>query len=249
MNIRESMRNYLQKAGEEHYVEDIRIGLGYSAVKLQNQKTGLANTFVETAPKGCNKFQGDLCLRIPPASELLELLDSSDVISSALGLAAANALGNTWEKKLRTGDILEYLTLYSSDRLAMVGNFAPMLPRLKQMVHKVEVFERIAREQDGIIPIERGNEIIPECDVALITSTSIINNTIQELLKLTENCREVVLLGASTPLTPQVFKGTPVTLLSGILIPDPEKILKVVSCGGGMQVFKSLIQKVNIPVP
>ena len=59
----------------------------------------------------------------------------------------------------------------------------------------------------------------------------------------------MVLLGASTPLIQEAFQGTPVTMLSGILVPDPEKILKIVSCAGGMQVFKSLIQKVNLPVP
>ena len=248
MNIRESIRNCVQLSGENPCVEDIRIGLGYSAVKLQDQRTGLANTFVETSPQGCSKFQGDLCLRNPPVSEILEFLESSNIIACALGLAAANALSNTWKENLCTGDILEYLPLYSTDRLAMVGNFAPMLPKLQKIVHRVDVFERISRQQEGILPIEKGSEIIPKCDVAFITSTSIINGTIDEVLPLTESCREVVLLGASTPLAPEVFKNTPVTRLSGILVPAPEKVMKIVSCGGGMQVFKNLIQKVNISV-
>ena len=248
IRIRESLQNHFRERSEKLCVEDIRIGLGYTAIKLQNQQIGLANTFVEQAPQGCSKFNGKLCLRNPPAWEILQYLNYSDPISSALGLAACNALIHVEKESLRCGDIVEDLSLYPSDKLAMVGNFAPILSKLKQKAGRVYVFERISREERGLIPIEQGREIIPHCDVAFITSTSIINKTIDELLKLTQNCRDVVLLGASTPLAPQVFQNTPVTQLSGILVPDPEKILKIVSCGGGMQVFKNLIQKVNISV-
>jgi hypothetical protein len=53
------------------------------------------------------------------------------------------------------------------------------------------------------------------------------------------------MLGASTPLLPEVFAHTPVTVLSGIIVTHPENILQIVSEGGGMQLFKKNIDKVN----
>jgi hypothetical protein len=41
---------------------------------------------------------------------------------------------------------------------------------------------------------------LPRCQVALLTSTSIINHTLENLLNAAHSCRDVTLLGASTPL-------------------------------------------------
>jgi uncharacterized protein (DUF4213/DUF364 family) len=82
--------------------------------------------------------------------------------------------------------------------------------------------------------------------VALLTSTAIINRTADRLLTLVDVCREVVFLGASTPLAPSVFEGTGVTMLSGVTVVDAKTILQIVSEGGGMRLFKSSVQKVNL---
>jgi len=87
---------------------------------------------------------------------------------------------------------------------------------------------------------------MPRCLV--ITSTSIVNQTIDRLLEAACNCREVVLLGASTPLVPPAFAGTPVTLLSGVVVLDPGEILRRVSEAGGTRSFKGHVQKLNFPL-
>jgi uncharacterized protein (DUF4213/DUF364 family) len=56
----------------------------------------------------------------------------------------------------------------------------------------------------------------------------------------------VVLLGASTPLSPASFAGTPVTMLSGVVVTQPAGLLQTVSEGGGMQVFKQDVRKVSM---
>lgn len=73
-------------------------------------------------------------------------------------------------------------------------------------------------------------EGLRNCAIALITSTAIINNTLDELLDAASDCREVVVLGPSTPLFPDAFIGMPVTLLSGVEVISDE-ILGVVSEG------------------
>jgi uncharacterized protein (DUF4213/DUF364 family) len=49
--------------------------------------------------------------------------------------------------------------------------------------------------------IEKIPSVLPDCEVVLITATSIINETIDDILVHAGNCKYVALLGHSTPLT------------------------------------------------
>jgi hypothetical protein len=69
-----------------------------------------------------------------------------------------------------------------------------------------------------------------------------------EFLHAAAGCREVVVLGATTPLLPAAFKHTPVTCLSGVVVTSPAEVLRVVSSAGGMRQFKGYVQKVNLPL-
>ena len=84
--------------------------------------------------------------------------------------------------------------------------------------------------------------------MALITSTTIINDTVDELLEAARDCRELVLLGPSTPLIAEAFEGTAVTWLSGITVDDADGLLRVVSEGGGTRFFRPFVTKWNIPL-
>jgi len=83
--------------------------------------------------------------------------------------------------------------------------------------------------------LERGDPLraLGDCDVALITATTIINHTLGGILEATGEAREVVILGPSTPYIPAAFLGTPVTLLAGSVVLDLGKARRVVSEGGG----------------
>ena len=116
---------------------------------------------------------------------------------------------------------------------------------LKKRVAEVMVFEKVSNVGGGFYPAEDAQKLLPGCQVALLTATALINRTIDGLLSLVGNCREVVILGSSTPLMAKAFAGTPVTQLSGIIVTDPDGIQQVVSEGGGTQMFKGLVKKVN----
>jgi hypothetical protein len=144
------------------------------------------------------------------------------------------------------GDITEHIRVGPEEKVGMVGNFAPMLPRLREMSSSIMIFEQIERKQGNLLPEKEAYRLLPQCQVALITSTSILNHTIEKILQAARSCREVILLGASTPLIPEVFAGTSVTFLSGIIITRPLELLRIVSEGGGMPLFKKNVKKVNL---
>ena len=89
---------------------------------------------------------------------------------------------------------------------------------------------------------------LPRCDIAVITSTALILGELGGLLEATRDCREVAIVGASTPLIPEVFGPFGVTLLSGITVTDGPGILQIVSEGGGMGFFGGRVRKVNVTV-
>ena len=93
---------------------------------------------------------------------------------------------------------------------------------------------------------EEALEQLPSCDVAVITSTALVLGDMDSLLEAAAGCREIALVGASTPLVAPVFAAHGVTLLSGVTVRDPERILQIVSEGGGMGLFGKAVRKVNI---
>ncbi len=231
-------------AGEAR-VSDVRIGLGYTAVSLSTGRCGVAYTFRDEARGGCSAFAGIRPLAGRPAADLLALLESGDPIEAAVGLACANALANRGDAEHLGGDVLEHIGVGAADNVAMVGNFAPLVEEIERRSRSLTIFERIEQPSGRLRPEKEALEALPRCDIAIITATAIINRTVDDLLAAAANAREVVILGASTPLVPEVFAGK-ATVLSGVVVKNPDGVLRVVSEGGGMRQFGPHIRKVSI---
>jgi uncharacterized protein (DUF4213/DUF364 family) len=246
--IHRKIKEHIMPRAKGIKVRDVRIGLGYTAVFLENGQAGVALTFHQNLTRGCTVFHGMHPLAGRAADELLSFLESSDKIEMAVALATANALANTMRGDLLEGDITEHIRVGPEEKVGMVGHFAPMVPRLREMSSSILIFEQIEQKQGDLLPEEEAYRLLPQCQVALVTSTSILNRTVEKILHAARSCREVILLGASTPLVPEVFAGTCVTFLSGIIVTRPLELLRIVSEGGGTPLFKKNVRKVNLPL-
>jgi uncharacterized protein (DUF4213/DUF364 family) len=245
MRVSERIKDHLEnKAGIR--VKDVRVGLRYTAVLLENGRAGVAFTFSDGMTREWPILEGLHPLGGRRASDLLALLGSRNKIEMAVGLATANALASIPEHGFLHGDALEYLHITFEDKVGMVGYFAPVVPRLRNLTSHVTIFEQDRDRGEGCFPAEDAYKLLPECDVAMITSTAILNHTIDKLLDSARSCREVALMGPTTPLLPAVFDQTPVTLLSGVKVSRPGEILRIVSEGGGIRLFKDHVMKVNL---
>jgi len=228
-------------------VRDVRIGVRYTAVAV-GRGCGVAYSVSEQPVRSCAHFDGARPLAARSGADLIRFLRSPHPVETAVGLAAANALANRARSDLTEGDILEFVRLNPGDDVAMVGHFGPLVAPVKARVRSLRILERVQRPQGDLIPVERAPEVLGSSQVALITSSSLINHSIDVLLEEAENCREVVLLGASTPLVPEAFRGTPVTCLSGIVVEDTKSVLRVVGEAGGMRQLSPFVRKVNLPL-
>ncbi len=181
------------------------------------------------------------------------LPDLGDLLERTVGLAAANALFNTVDAA-RTcadwlcteGDLLDVLELTKDDRVGMVGFFAPLAPVIRQRAGELIIFEDNADRADGLMPGHKAAELLPTCSVAIITATSIINKSFEQLAAAAGPCRVKAVLGPSTPLVPGIFKDYGVTHLSGLIASDPQQVMRVVSEAGGARDFMKWSKKINL---
>jgi uncharacterized protein (DUF4213/DUF364 family) len=225
-------------------VEDVRIGLGYVGVKVAEKGLGLAALLTNELRPGCSKLKMAGTLAGSPASRLLKLLlEGSNPLEKALGLATANALFCP-ESLPEEEDAIDLMRLTPEDRIAMVGWFPPLVKRIRERGLKLSVIERDERRFE--IPDDATRErILKECTVAIITATSIVNDTLEETLQRLENTRHVTILGPSTPLCEGVFRGTPVNHLGGSMVTDIKRVLQIISEGGGTPEMRPYLRFVN----
>lgn len=227
-------------------IKDVRAGLGYTCVQLEDSSCGLAYTFRNELGNCCSILNdaGNLIGRY--GSELIPWAKSRNRLMAAIGLATINAVLNSPHVNWDTGNIISALDVNPSDTFGMVGAFRPILNVIKNKTSNIFVFEQVATKMNGVYPEDSIPSLLPKCDVVVITATSIINHTIDEVLANCKSAREVCLVGPSTPLCPELFKLFNVTILAGTVVKNPELVLQIVSQGGGTMSMKPAIKKVLV---
>ncbi len=240
--IEDRLFRFVEGEAYKRTVADVRIGLGYTAVMLDNGLTGLAWTPPREG-SGCTHLDRREFLAGCPALELLGFLDSSELLMRAIGFATVNALladEALRPREISGEDALALLEVGDADRVAMVGYFGPLVPKLRQKGCRLDIIEK-NRALEGTVDPDRADEILAGCDVAIITATSLVNNTFNGLVAALDRPRRAVLLGPSAPLCPQAFAGTPITQISGSRVLDGDKVLRTVSEGGGTPRLKPYV--------
>lgn len=236
LKIQRKLMDTLVLKAADLQIEEVRIGLGYSAVKLSNGQAGLAWT-PKNQGGGCTHLHAAGTLSGKPATELLAGLIGESALLRALGVATANALVAIPVPGVFTGNALEPLGITSEDHVAMVGYFGPLVRELKQVACRLDIIE-LDSTRPGVLNPQEGKKALANCDVAILTGTSLITGTLDDLFASLGQPRGVLLLGPSAPLCPEVFAGTPLTQISGARVLDCDSVFRVVSEGGGTPLLK-----------
>jgi uncharacterized protein (DUF4213/DUF364 family) len=239
MTVQNCLIDCLMPRAEQATVADVRIGLGYTAVRLDSGHAGVAWTPKETTI-GCTHLRSAGTLAGRNAPELLSMLaDDHSALSRAVGLAAANALLAAAPRPAATQDeVIASLGVTSDDRVAMVGYFAPVVARLKNSGCRLDVVELNSFHGEGTLTPEQGRGALSACTIAVITGTTLINGTFDGVCAQLGDPRAAVLLGPSSPLCAEAFSGTPITHVAGSRVRDADAVLRIVSEGGGTMVMK-----------
>ncbi len=233
------------KSANQHMASDIRIGLGYTAVRLEDGSCGLAYTLHEKEYQSCCVMPDAGKLAGRKAAELIPWMQSPDATACAVGLATLNAIINPPAAALES-DILDLLLVGPEDAVGMIGYFGPLVEPIKKRARALHIFERRAEPEYEILPESATQELLPKCQVVILSATTLLNHTIDGLLHLSKTAREIAILGPSTPFLPDIFSRHGVTMLSGLQVADPMQVLKIVSEGGGTRQFGRAVRKLSL---
>ncbi|NLM71049.1 MAG: DUF364 domain-containing protein [Synergistaceae bacterium] len=238
-------------AFEGQRVEDVRIGLGYSAVKLNDERAGAACVLRHRLGiAGCSLLPKAGSLTGRAAEELLPLLGSKNVVETALALATLNALTSYEDADADSpnDDLVELLGIVSTDSVGMVGDISPVMRLIEPHAGKCTVFDEGKVGREGIADTSLEEVELPKCDVVILSATTLLNGTFEDVLAMSSNAREICVMGPSTPLLPEPFAKRGVTVLSGRRFTDPEGLLRIVSEAGGTKSFGRVSLKVNLRI-
>lgn len=236
-------------------VRDVRVGLALMAVELDDSSIGV--TYV------LRKETGDVCKAIPhggnlvgiPAEEIAAwVLKSNNVLATAMGLAVINSQVEfdklAQDKNSDDRDAVFSIEIQPTDTIGVIGHIGPVIVRLNGKVKRMIIFERGEDIPDHVYPESAQPELLPECQAVFVTSASLINGTLENLLKYCTNARDVVMVGSSTPLYPEAFSGTGVTVLAGTrwLSVNKDAIFADISQCAGMKQLIKHGQKISVRV-
>jgi uncharacterized protein (DUF4213/DUF364 family) len=220
----------LQQASYARTLE-VRVGPFWTVVST-SVGTGLASTLAgEAQPHEGPPVEGagNLCKRTP--LELARLLASSSPTEAAVGLAAVNALLGFPEGRVtpeKAVDILRHRAL--GKRVAMIGRF-PFADSLRSSCDELWVFERGRRLRPGDRAVDEMPELLPQADIVAITATTLLNDTLAEVLAQVGERAWTMMLGPSTPMARSLLdRGF--DALCGTVVEDAEQVLRVASEGG-----------------
>ena len=131
--------------------------------------------------------------------------------------------------EVNAGDVL--LQQGRDKHVALVGHF-PFISQLRASASELWVIEQQPAADE--YPPEAAADLIPRAEVIAITSSALINHTLDGLLALCDPQALVMLLGPTTPLSPVLFEHG-VSLLSGALVVDEAAALRTLCQGATFQ--------------
>lgn len=228
-------------------VLEVRVGLNWTGVVVQLDGAthcGLASTISGGHNHDREPDIPDAGrLETLPARELAWQALSSKPTLASVGMAAINALlpfdSAAWNEE-NAEDLLARRG--QNARVVMVGRF-PFAERLRSQVGELLVLEQ--NPGPGDLPAEQAPAVLPTAEVVAITGMTFTNHTLEPLLALCQPEAYVIVMGASTPLSPVLFEFG-VDVISGAVVTAIDPVLHTLSQGGNFhQIHKAGVRLVN----
>jgi uncharacterized protein (DUF4213/DUF364 family) len=211
-------------------IQQVVVGAFWTAVVLDTEppRCGLASTLRSLCPPEGLPVAGAGSLLQHRGLELASWLRSDSIAETSIGMAAFNALLEVDESACEEINAAEVvLARGAGRRVAIVGHF-PFVDQVREVAAECDVVEM--KPRPGDLPAGQATEVLPRADVVALTGTSLLNHTFDELIDLCRPAAFVILLGASTPLSPLLFEHR-VDAISGTRVTDVPAALQAVSQG------------------
>ena len=206
----------------DRIVTDAVLGLSLTAAELDQCDIGVSYVLRDRLPAGCSIFGFAQHIIGQPALDVARLvLEGRDDAQRGVGMAVITAATRALNLPDEPDTANPFgLQARAADKVGMIGYIPPVVDQLARLKAHVYIFDKGLTVNGGdgatqVMDMSQQAEILPMCDLMIITGTTLINGSIDHLLELCQNAREIVLVGASTPMLTKAFKGSGVTALAG----------------------------------
>ncbi len=245
------------------------LGIFFTGVKLSNGAGGLCATPVKSVPEAVCCPSSAKAMPVPGkiagrrAVDVLDDLYRAQDLRRALAIATLNAVVESlWLRDgppagaaLSDGDAFEALPIAPGQRVALVGAFPPYMRELRRRGQPFNVLELDPatlrpEELPYFIPGARAPEVIPLADVFVTTGTTLINGSLDGLLRLLRPGVEAAVIGPTATLVAEPFARRGVTVLGGTRVRAPDELLELLAEGGsGYHFFGKTVERVTLRLP
>lgn len=213
-------------------VRDVRVGISWTGV--YGKYCGVAKTY--GIPFKHGNYTRDMgSLEDKTTLELAEYARSWNLVEASIGVAAINSMIKP-RGKPNVNALDKIIEMGEDKKIVMVGQF-PMIDDIRSIARELWVLEAdptLINPKKGIITEGAAEYLIPGSDIVIITGSTLINKSMERFLRLSKAAKSyTIVMGPSTPMCDVLFDYG-VSMLAGVDVIEPEKLLQKISQSGGM---------------
>lgn len=230
-------------------IKNVNIGLTVSAVSLDNEAIGSSLVLLEEVMDAEPISISPETIENMDAIEMAEwALDPDEhIVKRILGIAAINACA--YSQDLSNGKKAEastFIDIKPTDTVGVIGWMRHLVQTAGEKAKKIIVYDN--GEKEFVYPPDTQKELLPACDVVFISGTAFVNQTIDGLLELCGNARDIIITGPTTPMFPNAYKDTNVTVIAGGIWKREEEtnIFRKISLNAGMPNLRPHFEKYSL---
>lgn len=164
--------------------------------------------------------------------DLVKNFSSKDLYEKSLSMGCINTISQYIFKKTDfpfdyTTDSLGLLNINETDVVGMVGFFPPLVSIIERKENKLIIIEKrealIKKENNWVVTLDPVK--LEECNKVLITSTTVLNETIDDILKFCSNAEKISMIGPTAGFLPDPLFKRGINVVGGTRINDTQEFL------------------------
>jgi len=207
----------------------------FGAIRLTDGSIGLVYLGLSPEIKelGANIDKSEFINKNPV--DLAQKYGSSNNFEKTLGLGAINAISQYIFRHSNfpfdiTTDSLGLLNITQGDSPGMVGFFRPLINHLKKMDIKIVIIEKkehlVKKTENWEVTLDPSR--LSECNKILITSTTVLNESIDEILKFCSQAEKISMIGPTAGFLPDPLFKRGLNIVGGSFISNSNLFMELI---------------------
>ncbi|MEJ2250865.1 MAG: DUF364 domain-containing protein [Candidatus Lokiarchaeota archaeon] len=163
---------------------------------------------------------------------------SANEFKKTLALGAINSICQFIFKKVNfefdyTTDSMGLLNLSKGDKIGMVGFFPPLVRQIENLDLSLTVIERKKKfiQKHEKWEVTLNPKKLLECNKILCTSTTVLNDSVDDILLYTKNAQKISMIGPTAGFFPDPLFKRRIDVLGGTYVSNPQLFINLIQKG------------------